>query len=85
MCLALCRHENDFVCDPTSIVMRPSRQISNDTTYEEGDIPQVLLYFVQQKFNCPSGCVIDVIQWLMQQTLYFTLSRRNLHLTPWDT
>lgn len=58
--------------------------MSNDTTYKEGDIPQVFLYFVQQKFNCPSGCVIDVIQWLMQQTLYFTLCIRNLHLPPWD-
>lgn len=58
--------------------------MSNNTTYEEGDIPQVLLYFVQQKFNCPSRCVIDVIPWLMQQTPSFILCSTNLHLTPWD-
>lgn len=58
--------------------------MSNDTTYKEGDIPQVVLYFVQQKFNYPSGCVIDVTQWLMQQTPYFILCSRNLHLSPWD-
>lgn len=37
-------------------------QISKDGAYKEGDIPLVLLYFIEQKLNCPSGSLIDIPQ-----------------------